>query len=167
MHHNPFKIILAILIISLVSCGCKSDKNNPVKQHELDNQKKEANVIDVITRSMEFQMVDTIPSGKHTFGVTFVDQKQYETLLGHDVNLVKIDDFSNLDSLNLWINAADITAFRTPAPKGITFLGGVNDSPAGSTGYFTVDLKPGNYAFISEVPNANEKGMLKTFTISE
>ena len=49
----------------------------------------------------------------------------------------------------------------------ITFIGGTNDAPAGSTQYFKVNLEPGKYALISEVPNTKAKGMLKTFTISE
>ena len=54
-----------------------------------------------------------------------------------------------------------------PAPSGITFLGGVNDLPAGQKGYFTAHLDVGNYAFVSEVPNASSKNMLKTISISE
>jgi len=65
------------------------------------------------------------------------------------------------------MNWTDPKGLITPAPKGITFLGGVNDMPAGSTGYFTVTLEPGNYTLISEVPNALSKKMLKTFVIAE
>ena len=38
--------------------------------------------------------------------------------------------------------------------------------PAGSTGYFTVTLEPGDYAWVSEVPGASSKGMLKRFSVS-
>ena len=34
-------------------------------------------------------------------------------------------------------------------------------------GYFTVNLEPGKYALISEVPNASEKNLLKTFVLLE
>jgi hypothetical protein len=37
--------------------------------------------------------------------------------------------------------------------------------PAGSTAYFTVDLSPGRYAFISETPEADKKGLLMEFEI--
>ena len=110
---------------------------------------------------------DSVTSGKHIFSVHFKDQIKYKTMLVHDVNLVKLEDFNKLDTLNTWINAADLNAFRSPEPKGVTFLGGVNDSQAGTTGYFTANLVPGNYAFISEVPNPKQKGMLKVFTVSE
>jgi hypothetical protein len=36
--------------------------------------------------------------------------------------------------------------------------------PVGYTSYFSVDLQPGNYAWISE-PSA-ERGMIKEFTIN-
>jgi hypothetical protein len=54
-----------------------------------------------------------------------------------------------------------------PAPKGITFLGGVNNMTEGQKGYFSVNLTPGRYILISEVPNPASKNMLKTFTVSE
>ncbi|WP_431107238.1 hypothetical protein [Winogradskyella poriferorum] len=108
---------------------------------------------------------DSITAGNHIFGVHFKDQTTYKTMLGHDVNLVRLDDFALVDTLNNWINAADLNAFRSPAPKGITFLGGINDLQTGATGYFKASLTPGNYAFISEVPNAKEKGLLKTFKV--
>ena len=52
-------------------------------------------------------------------------------------------------------------------PEGFTFLGGMNDAPEGSIHYFEVNLEPGQYVLISEVPNAGEKGLLKTFTVAE
>jgi hypothetical protein len=50
-------------------------------------------------------------------------------------------------------------------PEGYTFLGGTNDAPEGSILYFEATLDAGQYVLISEVPNAKEKGMLKTFTV--
>jgi hypothetical protein len=86
-------------------------------------------------------------------------------LLGHDINLVKLENEQLLDSLNNWINAANIKAFRTPAPKGLTFLGGVEDLPAGSKGFFNVSLTKGSYVLISEIPNALQRNMYKTFVV--
>jgi hypothetical protein len=37
--------------------------------------------------------------------------------------------------------------------------------PEGSHGYFTVDLQPGNYAFIAEVPRPQELGLVLPFTV--
>ncbi len=108
-----------------------------------------------------------ITKGPQVFSVEFKDQTTHENFVGHDVNLVKLADTTNLEALEKWMNWADPKGLITPTPEGVTFLGGVNDSPTGSIGYFMVDLAPGNYAFISEVPNAMQKGMLKTFSIQE
>lgn len=107
----------------------------------------------------------TITKGKHIFSVFVKDQKPHENFIWHDVNLAKLDDNANLGAIESWMDWSDPKGLITPVPKGVTFLGGVNDMVAGSTGYFYADLKPGNYAFISEVPNANEKGLLKVFEV--
>ena len=108
-----------------------------------------------------------ITKGVQTFSVYYKDQISHENFVGHDVNLVKLGKNANLEVLEKWMNWADPKGLITPAPEGFTFLGGVNDMPAGSTGYFRVTLDPGNYALVSEVPNALSKNMLKTFVVSE
>lgn len=106
-------------------------------------------------------------SGKNRFKVNFIDQVPHEHFSGHDVNLVKYDSSANIDSLVYWMNWMNPTGLRTPTPAGFTFLGGVNNCEGGETGYFEADLESGNYLLISETPNADEKGMLKTFSVNE
>lgn len=110
---------------------------------------------------------DTIHKGEQTFSVFFKDQIVHENFVGHDVHLVKYDDGADLKVLEYWMNWANPKGLISPTPEGFTFLGGVNDMPAGSTGYFTADLEPGNYAFVSEVPNSMSKNMLKTFVVTD
>ena len=110
---------------------------------------------------------DTVHKGKQTFSVFFKDQVVHENFVGHDVNLVKVDDGADLKVLEEWMNWANPTGLVSPSPEGFTFLGGVNDMPAGSTGYFTAELEPGNYAFVAEVPNSLGKNMLKTFVVGD
>ncbi len=110
---------------------------------------------------------DSITSGEHTFSVFFKDQIVHENFSGHDINLVKLNDNANIEVLENWMNWVDPKGLIEPAPFDFTFLGGVNNMPAGNKGYFTVDLQPGNYALISEVPNALSKNMLKTFVVLE
>lgn len=108
-----------------------------------------------------------ITEGKHIFKVNYKDQITHENFVGHDVNLVKLDSTANLETLEAWMNWATPTGLMDPLPKGVLFLGGTNDAPAGSIQYFEVYLPVGNYAFISEVPNASRKNMLKTFSITK
>lgn len=107
-----------------------------------------------------------VAAGKQTFSVHFKDQIVHENFVGHDIHLVKLDDHADIDLLEKWMNWADPKGLITPSPEGVTFLGGVNDMPAGSTGYFSAELLPGKYAFISEVPSTRSKNMLKLFEIT-
>jgi hypothetical protein len=56
---------------------------------------------------------------------------------------------------------------ESPAPDNVTFLGGVNDMPGGNTAYFTASLEEGNYAFIAEVPDADDKNMFREFRVTK
>ncbi len=104
-------------------------------------------------------------AGTYVFSVNFIDQKKYENFEGHDINLVRIDANADITKIETWMNWLNLNGLIDPVPKGFTFLGGVNDSPAGAKAYFKAKLEPGKYALISEVPNASSKNMLKTFEI--
>jgi hypothetical protein len=127
----------------------------------------ESDINIVISSTEGIVFNDSISSGKHTFSVFFKDQIVHENFAGHDVNLAKMDENASIEELENWMNWVDPKGLIDPTPTGITFLGGVNNMPAGNKGYFTVDLQPGNYALISEVPNALSKNMLKTFVVSK
>lgn len=107
----------------------------------------------------------TISKGMQIFSVYVKDQKPHENFIWHDVNLVMITESASEEALEKWMDWSHPKGLITPVPDGVTFLGGVNDMPAGSTGYFTVDVKPGKYAFISEVPNTKAKNMFKVFEV--
>lgn len=138
-----------------------------VLEEDSGNSPPEATVNIAVSSTEGISFDKSIKGGEQTFSVTFKDQVVHENFLGHDINLVQLDENADLKDLEDWVNWATPNGLRTPSPRGMTFLGGVNDSPAGSTGYFKVNLKPGKYVLISEVPNASSKNMLKTFTISE
>ncbi len=138
-----------------------------VLEEDSGNSPPEATVNITVSSTEGISFDKSIKGGEQTFSVTFKDQVVHENFLGHDINLVQLDENADLKDLEDWVNWITPNGLRTPSPRGITFLGGVNDSPAGSTGYFKVNLKPGKYVLISEVPNASSKNMLKTFTISE
>lgn len=111
------------------------------------------------------EITDDIKPGQHTIRVTFADQQPHENFVGHDVHLAWLEDDTDLEALETWMDWRVRKGLQTPAPA--EFLGGLNEMPAGETGYFTVPLHAGRYAWIAEVPNANEKGMLKVFTVAE
>ncbi len=108
---------------------------------------------------------EPISKGIQIFSVHFKDQFVYKNFVGHDINLVKLSDDTKIDELENWMDWTNPKGLITPAPKGIIFLGGVNDMQKGHIAYFQADLVPGDYAFISEIPNASKKNMLKIFTV--
>jgi len=131
------------------------------------NTHPEASVNITISSTEGINYNKEITKGTQIFSVHFIDQITHENFVGHDINLVKLDENTNLEELERWMNWSHPKGLITPAPEGVQFLGGVNDMPTNNTGYFEVTLEPGNYAFISEVPNAMSKNMLKTFVIAE
>lgn len=109
--------------------------------------------------------VDSLSAGSYNLKVNFIDQSQYEHFMGHDINLVKIENDSLIKALGSWLNANDMTALRSPAPEGLTFLGGVEDLNEGDSGYFKVSLDKGTYVLISEIPNVIDRNMYKVFKV--
>lgn len=113
---------------------------------------------------------ESVRPGMHTVAINFGTQPAmgYEHLLGHNVQLVRFDngyDQELLDELGAWMNWTTEEGLVDRAPVGATFIGGSMEMTGGSTAYYHVNLKPGSYAWIAEVPNPASKGMLKTFTI--
>ena len=65
MKTNFKNLGIQLFLISLLLLSCKTEKKpNEIK---IDDPKVDENVISIVTQSMEFQMVDTIPSGWNTF----------------------------------------------------------------------------------------------------
>lgn len=98
-------------------------------------------------------------AGTRTVAVRVADDP--EGFVMHDVNLVRLDDGADLQELVRWMDWMDLDGFRSPAPG--RSLGGVEHMPAGSTGYMTVELEPGRYAWVSEGYGA--RGMAEEFTV--
>lgn len=102
-------------------------------------------------------------AGEQTFAVRFDDQKIYENFVGHDVHLFRVTDSTDMDRVQAWMDWTRPGQLQTPAPA--IFLGGLNELPSGTTGYFSVTLTPGRYALIAEVPEPGQKGFLREFTV--
>lgn len=109
------------------------------------------------------QVADQVRPGKHTVAVDFAEQQVHENFGGNDVHLVRIEDGTDLSALAAWMDSRLEGGLAPPAPA--EFLGGAHDQPAGHTAYFTVNLRPGTYAWIAEVDDPAGKNMLKTFTV--
>jgi hypothetical protein len=120
-----------------------------------------------LSSSNGIRIPDNVRPGKQTIAIRFLDQTTYEHLQGHNAHLVRLSGVEPtlLDALAGWMDwrAPGSLVFR--APDGAEFLGGTMEMAAGETAYFTVNLRPGIYAWIAEVPDPAAKNMLKTFTV--
>jgi len=101
--------------------------------------------------------------GAQTVAVHFESQTVHENFVGHDVHLARLPDSADLAGLARWMDWSQPDGLQTPAP--VQFLGGAEEMPAGNTQYLTVTLEPGRYAWISEVSNPDQKGMLVEFSV--
>jgi hypothetical protein len=113
--------------------------------------------IQITLSNYEMSIVGEVTAGEHTIAVHATEDP--EGLIGHDVHLARLDDDTTLEDLIPWMNWID--ALRPPVPA--EFLGGAEHVSAGRTGYFTVTLVPGRYAWISEGYAA--MGMVQEFVV--
>ncbi len=117
-----------------------------------------------ISKESGIEMHENPVAGLQTIAIHFTDQQPHEHFLGHDVHLVKLESTDDLEELDSWMDWSTVSGLNTPAP--VKFIGGTQEMPEGNTAYITVDLEPGNYAWVAEVPNPKSKNMLKTFSVS-
>lgn len=101
--------------------------------------------------------------GTNTIRVEFSEQQALPSFVGNDVHLLRVDDPASLTAASEWMDWRAPQGLQDPGP--VVFLGGVQDMPAGSHAYFTVDLEPGDYALMAEVPDPLGMGLVLTFSV--
>jgi hypothetical protein len=100
----------------------------------------------------------TLSAGRHTVKVE--NQGPQE----HEIQLVRFAQGKTLKDFGAWL-----TKFEGPPPASA--VGGFAGIPKTGSGYFTVDLTPGAYAFICFAPDVKDgkthldHGMVKEFTV--
>ena len=102
--------------------------------------------------------------GVNTIRVDFIEQQAFPSFVGNDVHVMRVDNAESITSADAWMDWRTKDGLEDPGP--VTFLGGINDLPAGMHGYFTVDLAPGDYAFIAEIPGPQAAGFVLPFSIA-
>jgi len=102
-------------------------------------------------------------TGANTIRVDFVEQQALPSFVGNDLHLMRVDNADSIARADAWMDWRTKDGLEDPAP--VTFLGGINDLPAGKHAYFTVDLEPGDYAFIAEMPGPQAAGFVLPFSI--
>jgi hypothetical protein len=117
-------------------------------------------------RNSGFELVSgELTAGPNTVRVDFIEQQALPSFVGNDVHLMRVDDENSIARADAWLDWRSPDGLEDPSP--VAFLGGINDLPAGTHGYFTVDLEPGDYAFIAEMPGPQAAGFVLPFTVAE
>lgn len=107
----------------------------------------------------EISATGELAAGKHTVAVEVTENP--DGFMMHDVNLVRLDGETSVEEVVGWMDWMNLDEFRAPAPGHA--LGGMEHMAAGRTGYVTVELEPGRYAWVSEGYGA--RGMVREFTV--
>jgi hypothetical protein len=109
-------------------------------------------------KDFSFEMPTALRAGKATYKVVNVGPQM------HELNIVKLADGKTAQDLLVWQNA--------PAgPPPFAAVGGINAFSADGSGYMTLDLEPGTYLAICNVPDPRtglahtHLGMIKQFTV--
>jgi len=113
--------------------------------------------IEIALSNYELAIEGALSPGEHTVRVRV--EEDPEGMVLHNVHLARLDDDTAAEDVAEWMDWVD--AMLPPAPA--VFLGGAGQVPAGSESYFTVDLEPGRYAWISETWGI--RGMMHEFTV--
>jgi hypothetical protein len=129
----------------------------------LPHGEPDANLSVAISSNHGFAITGKPSVGANTVKISFEDQKVYANFVEHDIHLVRLSDGVELGELEQWMDWRLKGGLQTPAPA--VFLGGVNEMPAGSSAYLHVDLTPGRYTWIAEIPDSSQVGMLHTFEV--
>jgi hypothetical protein len=141
-----------------------------VTEEDSGAEKPDATKKITISSTEGIQIDQPLTAGSHTIEILFKNQQTYANLQGHNVQLVKLQDKEDeelLSELSTWMDWRQPGSLADRAPEGAQFMGGTMEMAEGKTAFFHVELGPGDYAWIAEIPDPADHNMLKTFTINE
>lgn len=101
--------------------------------------------------------------GENSVRAVFAEQQLYNNFVGHDAHVFRIAADTDVDAAAKWPDFFPNDGQQTPAPA--KFVGGIHDMPQGTTGYFRLDLEPGEYGITAEIPDAQGKGFFQRFVV--
>lgn len=115
--------------------------------------------VEITLSNYQIELSGTLSAGPQTVAVKVTDRP--EGFMAHDLNLFRLEAEETVEEIVAWMDWMDLDQFRAPAPA--YSLGGVEHLASDQTGYMTVDLEPGRYAFVSE--EYGSRGMTHEFTV--
>jgi hypothetical protein len=115
--------------------------------------------IRITLSNFEMAIEGELTPGRHVVEVHIAENP--EQGFGHNVHVARMGPETDVGEVVKWMNSFDLGGLRSPGPA--RFVGGAQIMPAGHTAYFTVDLEPGRYLFVSEY--TGHQGVLQEVTV--
>lgn len=126
-------------------------------------EEPEANVTLELTNG-GYKIADgSFRAGKNIVRARFIEQQAYNDFVGHDAHVFRIEADTDIEAAARWPDFFPADGQQTPAP--VKFVGGIHDMPQGTTGYFALELEPGEYGITAEIPDAKGKGFFQRFSV--
>ena len=113
--------------------------------------------IEITLRNFEMTIDGKFTPGRHTVAVHAAGG------YGQNVHLARLEPDTDAKTVSGWMHWFHIEGLQVPPPA--TFVGGMHRLQEGATGYFTVDLEPGRYVFVSGF-EFDEQRVMKDLTIA-
>lgn len=113
--------------------------------------------VDITLSSFEIDVSGNLAPGSHVARVAVEDVP--EGFIRHNVHLARLEEGQSAEPVAAWMNWVD--AMLPPAPA--RFLGGAGQTVAGRESYFSFQLEPGRYAWVSEMHGL--AGMVHEFVV--
>jgi hypothetical protein len=117
-----------------------------------------AAAIRVTLSNFDMAIDGNLTPGRHTVAVHV--EENPEQGFGHSVHVARLDG-TEPGKVVEWMNWFNLQGLREPAPA--RFVGGLHPFAAGETAYFTLELEPGRYLFVSEGTGA--QGVRREVTV--
>jgi hypothetical protein len=110
-------------------------------------------------KDFSYDLPSTLPAGKYMIKVVNDGPEP------HELNILQLAEGKTLDDVTNFLGGAG-------GPPPFTPVGGMNGLDVGVTGYAELDLQPGNYVAICNIPSPKAEGhphftlgMIKAFTV--
>lgn len=159
---TAFRELILLLCVAGLLISCSSKTERPEHNNTTDNVSESPQLVTIRTADFAFLNVpDSISAGLTTF------RNKNEGMFPHNVGLVHISNGYTYGELMQYMNK-NMGGY----PDWATLWGGPSAPISGESSEATLDLIPGNYALICDVPvPAAEphymKGMTRSLTVTE
>jgi uncharacterized cupredoxin-like copper-binding protein len=155
MRRVSYLIVLTIVLAALASCGNEQKAAAPEQAVQPSAQQAAGGKVAVTVGDFKIGLAQaTIPAGKVTFAVAGAGPSAHEMVLFR----------TDLDQTKL-PTSKDGTKVDEEGP-GVRHVDEVEDITAGSTKDLTVDLQPGRYVLVCNIPGHYKLGMHTVLTVS-